>query len=110
MVQRNPEEQGILSRTREMADGGRLPEMHMVDDPGCEAEPSKVTRRAAKPLPLNSKHLKVLHIMQIAVSMIVPIAGCANEVQQMIEERLADMGMDPGYVQVLVPEAEGAHL
>ena len=28
----------------------------------------------------------------------------------MIEGRLADMGKDPRHVQVLVPEAEGAHL
>ena len=63
-----------------------------------------------KPLPLNSKRLKVLHVKQIVASMTLPTTGSADEVQQMIEGRLADMGKDPRHVQVLISEAESAHL
>ena len=77
----------------------------MVDGPSHEAEHSETTPRLTKPLPLNSKRLKVLHLRQMAASMTLPTTGSANELRQMIEGRLADMGTDPRHVQVLVPEA-----
>ncbi len=46
----------------------------------------------------------------VAASMTLSTTGSADEVRQMIEGRLADMGKDPRHVQVLIPEAEGAHL
>ena len=93
-----------------MTDEGGPPETHVVDGPSHGAESGETTPRATKPLPLNSKRLKVLHVKQIAASMTLPTTGSADEVRQMIKGRLADMGKDPRHVQVLIPEAEGAHL
>ena len=42
--------------------------------------------------------------------MTLPTTGSADDLRQMVEGRLADMGKDPRHVQMLVPEAEGAHL
>ena len=96
-----------------MAEEGGPPETHVVDGPshGVRVEAtSEATPRATKPLPLNSKRLKVLHVKQIAASMTLPTTGSSDELRQMIEGRLEDMGKDPRHVQVLVPEAGGAHL
>ena len=93
-----------------MAEEGGPPDTHVVDGPSHETDSSEATPKTMKPLPLNSKRLKVLHVKQIAAAMTLPTSGSADEVRQMIERRLADMGKDPRHVQELVPGAEGAHL
>ena len=97
-------------KSQEMAEEGGPPDAHVVDGPSHEADPSGATPKVMKPLPLNSKRLKVLHVKQIAASMTLPTTGSADEIRQMIEGRLADMGRNPRHVQVLVPEDESAHL
>ena len=78
-----------------MADKGGPPDAHVVDGPSHEADLSGATPRVTKPLPLKSKRLKVLHVKQIASSMTLPTTGSANEMRQMVEGRLADMGRNP---------------
>ena len=97
-------------KSREMADEGGPPDAHVVGGPSHEADPSGTTPKVTKPLPLNSKRLKVLHVKRIAASMTLPTIGSADEIRQMIEGRLADMGRNPRHVQVLVPEDESAPL
>ena len=97
-------------KSREMADEGGPPDAHVVGGPSHEADPSGTTPKVTKPLPLNSKRLKVLHVKRIAASMTLPTTGSADEIRQMIEGRLADMGRNPRHVQVLVPEDESAPL
>ena len=61
----------------------------------------------SKPLPLNSKRLKVAFMKRIATSMSLPTAGSADDVRQMIEGQLTEMGKEPQRVQVLVSGESG---
>ena len=61
----------------------------------------------SKPLPLNSKRLKVACMKRIVASMSLPTSGSADNVRQMIEGRLTEMSKELQHVQVLVSRESG---
>ena len=52
--------------------------------------------------PLNSKRLNATRIRRIAESLGVPIGAAADEICQMLGEKLRGMGHDPTNVQVVI--------
>ena len=62
----------------------------------------KQTQPCGRPLPLNSKRLKAVHVRQIARAMGVPTEAATDEIRQMIEGKLAESEREPRNVQVVV--------
>ena len=56
--------------------------------------------------PLNSKQLNVMQIKRIAGALDMPTGAAADEVRQMLGEKLRSMGHDPANVQVII-QVEG---
>ena len=52
--------------------------------------------------PLNSKRLNVARIGQLAAALDVPAGAAADEVRQMLGEKIRTLGHDPANVQVIV--------
>ena len=53
-------------------------------------------------LPLNSKRISAARIKRLAAELDVPTTALADEVRQMLGERLREMGHDPANVQVVI--------
>ena len=52
--------------------------------------------------PLNSKQLNAAQIRQLAAALDIPIGATADEVRQMLGEKIRTLGHDPANVQVIV--------
>ena len=63
-----------------------------------------------RPLPLNSKRLLAAHVRQLARTLELPTTVSANEIRQMIDGKLTEMGREPPNVQVVVQRELGETL
>ena len=54
------------------------------------------------PIPFNSKHLTLAHLKRIAAALDLPTTAASEEVRQMVEGKLADLGQQPLNVQVIL--------
>ena len=63
-----------------------------------------------RPLPLNSKRLLAAHVRQLARTLELPTTASANEIRQMIDGKLTEMGREPPNVQVVVQRELGGTL
>ena len=79
-----------------MAEGG-----HVV-----EAPPTQPGPQLSRPLPLNSKRLTGAVLRQIARGLGVPGTASADEVRQVVEGKLGELGRDPRNTQVCWVEVE----
>ena len=64
------------------------------------------SRPSQRPLPLNSKRLTATLLRQLAVGLELPTAGSLDELRQVIDGRLTELGRDPLNTQVLLQERE----
>lgn len=61
-----------------------------------------------RPLPLNSKRLTAAHVQQLARTLELPTTASSDDIRQMIDGKLTEMGHEPPNVQVVVQrEVEG---
>ena len=59
-------------------------------------------------LPLNSKRLTVAHVQQLARTLALPTTASSDDIRQMTDGKLTEMGREPPIVQVIVQrEVEG---
>ena len=59
-----------------------------------------------KVLPLNSRWLMTAHVRALAEKLGLPTRAATEELRQLIEGKLADMGREPKNVQVILKEPE----
>ena len=74
---------------------------------GGEEQRIELAPCGRRPLPLNSKRLKVAYMQQLARALEVPTAASSDDVRQMIEGKLRQMGREPPNVQVIVQQGIG---
>ena len=61
-----------------------------------------------RPLPLNSKRLTAAHVQQLARTLGLPTTASPDNIRQMIDGKLAEIGREPPNFQVVVQrEVEG---
>ena len=61
-----------------------------------------------RPLPLNSKRLTAAHVQQLARTLGLPTTASPDDIRQMIDGKLAEIGRETPNVQVVVQhEVEG---
>ena len=78
---------------------------------GCVVETAMTSRFAVglgtgRPLPLNSKKLTGALLKQLARGLDIPTGASGDELRQLIDGKLGDMGHDPRNTQALLQEAE----
>ena len=62
----------------------------------------------SRPLPLNLKRLTAAHVQQLARTLGLPTMASPDNIRQMIDGKLAEIGREPPNVQVVVQrEVEG---
>ena len=71
-----------------------------------EAEQHAAPRRKAILLPLNSRRLTAAYLQQLARALELPTAAGAEDIRQMINGMIEEMGHDPMNVQVAVEPGE----
>lgn len=79
---------------------------HEVQDEAAGAVAPAREPQWGRPLPLNSKRLTAVLLKQLARGLDVPATASPEEVRQLIEGKLAELGRDPRNVQVILRQVD----
>ena len=78
-----------------------------VIEPGAQQSVQGHTQRSRTvlPFPLNSRRMKAVYLRRVADKLGLPSNATANDLRQIVEGKLREMGHEPGNLQVAVEES-----